>query len=120
MKDWIATLVRIVTGILFVTFSLGKFVDHTQESADFDRYGIPFPEVTTYLVGTLEMVCGVLLLLGLLTRPAALLLAAQPGRRDRHRGPGRRRYVPPRGRARDVGGDGVPGVGGRRPARARS
>jgi putative oxidoreductase len=72
---WITTVVRITTGVLFVTFSLGKFVDHAQESVDFDRYGIPLPEATTYLVGTLELVCGVLLVLGLLTRPAALLLA---------------------------------------------
>jgi putative oxidoreductase len=62
--------VRIVTGVLFVGFSLGKFVDHATESADFDHYGIPAPEVATYLVG------GVLLILGLLTRPAAALLAA--------------------------------------------
>jgi putative oxidoreductase len=68
--------VRVVTGVLFVTFSLGKFVDHAQEAADFQHYGIPAPEVATYLVGTLELVCGVLLVLGLLTRPAAALLAA--------------------------------------------
>jgi putative oxidoreductase len=68
--------VRVVTGVLFVTFSLGKFVDHAQEAANFERYGIPSPEVATYLVGTLELVCGALLVAGLLTRPAAALLAA--------------------------------------------
>jgi uncharacterized membrane protein YphA (DoxX/SURF4 family) len=73
---WCTTVVRIVTGVLFVTFSLGKFVDHAQESADFDHYGIPAPQVATYLVGTLELVCGALLIVGLLTRPAAALLAA--------------------------------------------
>jgi putative oxidoreductase len=73
---WCTTAVRITTGVLFVTISLGKFVDHGKESADFDRYGIPAPEVTTYLVGTLELVCGLLLVVGLLTRPAAALLAA--------------------------------------------
>jgi putative oxidoreductase len=72
---WFTTVVRVATGALFVSFSLGKFFDHTKESADFDRYGIPAPEVATYLVGTLELVCGALLVLGLLTRPAALLLA---------------------------------------------
>jgi putative oxidoreductase len=73
---WATTVVRMVTGALFVMFSLGKFVDHMTESADFDRYGIPAPEVATYLVGTLELLCGALLLVGLFTRPAALLLAA--------------------------------------------
>jgi putative oxidoreductase len=72
---WATTVVRIVTGALFVSFSLGKFVDHAQESADFDHYGIPAPEVATYLVGALELVCGLLLVIGLCTRPAALLLA---------------------------------------------
>ncbi|MDQ1430139.1 MAG: putative oxidoreductase, partial [Actinomycetota bacterium] len=72
---WITTVVRVATGVLFITFSLGKFVDHAQESADFDHYGIPVPEVATYLVGTLELGCGALLVVGLFTRPAALLLA---------------------------------------------
>jgi putative oxidoreductase len=68
--------VRVVTGVLFVTFSLGKFLDHATEAADFEHYGIPAPEVATYLVGTLELVGGLLLVVGLLTRPAAALLAA--------------------------------------------
>jgi putative oxidoreductase len=73
---WCTTVVRVVTGVLFVTFSLGKFVDHAAEAADFEHYGIPAPEVATYLVGTLELVGGLLLVVGLLTRPAAALLAA--------------------------------------------
>ena len=72
---WVTTAVRVIAGVLFVTFSLGKFVDHAQETADFDHYGIPAPEIATYLVGTLELVCGALLVVGLLTRPAAFLLA---------------------------------------------
>ena len=72
---WATALVRVVTGVLFVLFSLGKFVDHAHESADFDHYGIPAPEVATYLVGTLELLGGLLLVVGLFTRPAALLLA---------------------------------------------
>jgi uncharacterized membrane protein YphA (DoxX/SURF4 family) len=72
---WATTAIRVITGVLFVTFSLGKFVDHAHETTDFDHYGIPAPEVATYLVGTLELVCGALLVVGLLTRPAAFLLA---------------------------------------------
>jgi putative oxidoreductase len=68
--------VRVVTGVLFVAVSLGKFVDHAAEATDFAHYGIPAPEIATYLVGTLELVGGALLVIGLLTRPAAALLAA--------------------------------------------
>jgi uncharacterized membrane protein YphA (DoxX/SURF4 family) len=67
--------VRIATGALFVTFSIGKFADHAHESVDFDRYGIPAPETATYLVGALELSAGLLLIVGLFTRPAAFLLA---------------------------------------------
>jgi putative oxidoreductase len=72
---WATAVVRVVSGVLFVLFSLGKFVDHAQESADFDHYGIPAPDVATYLVGALELVGGLLLIVGLLTRPAAAVLA---------------------------------------------
>ena len=72
---WATTVVRIVTGALFVMFSIGKFADHADESADFEHYGIPAPEVATYLVGALELVGGALLIVGLLTRPTAFLLA---------------------------------------------
>lgn len=70
------TAVRVITGVLFVGFSLGKFTDHAHEAADFDRYGVPIPEVATYAVGVLELVCGLLLITGLVTRLAASLLAA--------------------------------------------
>jgi putative oxidoreductase len=73
---WATTLVRVVTGVLFVTFSVGKFADHMAESVDFDRYGLPWPDGAVYLAGTIELVGGVLLIIGLLTRPAALALAA--------------------------------------------
>jgi putative oxidoreductase len=71
----VTTAVRIVTGVLFVSFGAGKFADHMAESADFDRYGLPWPDASVYLAGTIEVVCGVLLVAGLLTRLAALALA---------------------------------------------
>ena len=57
-------------------FSLSKFTDHASEVRDFTRFGVPAPAVSTYLAGSIEFVGGVLLLAGLLTRLAALLLAA--------------------------------------------
>jgi putative oxidoreductase len=68
-------LVRIVAGVVFVTVSTGKFLDHAQEAMDFDRYGVPVPDVAVVTVGAIEAVCGLLLVIGLLTRPAAGLLA---------------------------------------------
>lgn len=67
-------ILRIAAGVVFVSYSLGKFRRHDAEADAFDRYGIPFPEVTVYLIGMLELVGGVLLILGLATRPVALAL----------------------------------------------
>lgn len=68
-------VLRLAAGVVFVAFSVGKFTRYDSESAAFDRYGIPFPEVTTYLVGVLELAGGLLLIVGLLTRPVAIALA---------------------------------------------
>ena len=66
---------RIVAGAFFVSVSTGKFFDHAKEAVDFDRYGVPAPDVAVYGVGTVELVGGLLLVIGLLTRPAAAALA---------------------------------------------
>jgi len=68
-------ILRIGAGLVFVVFSLGKFTRHAAEAAAFDRYGIPLADVATYLGGATELVCGLLLVAGLATRPAALALA---------------------------------------------
>jgi putative oxidoreductase len=68
-------LVRAGTGVFFVSVSIGKFFDHAQEAVDFDRYGVPAPDLAVYAVGVVELVGGLLLVVGLLTRPAALALA---------------------------------------------
>lgn len=73
--DWIALAVRVVAGAIFVGFSLGKFLRHGAEAAAFDRYGVPFPDASTYLIGSLEAICGCLLIVGFLTRPAAFTMA---------------------------------------------
>jgi putative oxidoreductase len=70
----IPLVIRVGAGAVFFAFSFGKFRRHDAEANAFDRYGIPFPDVTTYLVGTLEFIGGLLLIAGLLTRPAAVAL----------------------------------------------
>jgi putative oxidoreductase len=71
----LVALVRVSTGVIFVLIGSGKFVDHAAEVADFRHYGIPAPELAVWAVGSIEVVCGVLLIVGLMTRPAAGLLA---------------------------------------------
>jgi putative oxidoreductase len=73
---YLATAVRVVAGAVFVSVSTGKFLDHTHEAVDFKSYGIPIPDTAVYVVGTLELIGGLLLVLGLFTRVAAFLLAA--------------------------------------------
>jgi putative oxidoreductase len=66
---------RAAAGVFFVSVSTGKFFDHAQEAVDFDRYGVPAPELAVYGVGIVELAGGLLLVVGLLTRPAAAALA---------------------------------------------
>jgi hypothetical protein len=40
----------------------------------FEKIGIPFPAIAAPLVGSIEVICGALLIVGLLTRVASLLL----------------------------------------------
>ena len=72
----LALVVRVAAGAIVAGFGVGKFTHHGAESAALDRYGIPFSDVTTLWVGLVELGCGACLVLGLLTRPAALALAA--------------------------------------------
>lgn len=69
------TAIRVVTGVFFISVSIGKFTEHSQEVADFDCYGVPIPEVAVYVVGAVELIGGIALVLGLMTRLAALVLA---------------------------------------------
>jgi putative oxidoreductase len=68
-------LIRLLAGAVFFIEGAKKFLFAAQWGAGrFARIGIPFPEFTGPFVGVVEIVCGALLLLGLLTRPAALVL----------------------------------------------
>jgi uncharacterized membrane protein YphA (DoxX/SURF4 family) len=68
--------VRAFAAFVFVSFGIGKFVDHRSELASFRHYVLPNPDLLVYLVGGLEIGCGILLTPGFLTRLAAVLLAA--------------------------------------------
>jgi putative oxidoreductase len=61
---------RVVLAAVFIPIGLGKFVNHDTYIERFDRWGIPEPSLSSYLAGTTEVACGLLMLVGLLPRPA--------------------------------------------------
>jgi putative oxidoreductase len=70
-----ALVARVAGGVVFVVFGVGKFTSHASEVASFREYGLPAPEAFVYVIGVVEIVGGLLLIVGLATRPAALVLA---------------------------------------------
>ncbi len=68
-----AILIRLVVGTVFASEGILKFLQPAAQGAGrFAKIGIPAPELMGPLVGVVEIVCGVLLLVGLATRLAAL------------------------------------------------
>jgi len=69
----VVILIRIVVGGVFLSEGIQKFLFADENGVGrFAKIGIPSPEVTAPFVGVVEIVCGALILLGLLTRIAAI------------------------------------------------
>ena len=71
-----ATLVvRLLPGLVFFAEGIKKFMFPTEWGVGrFEKIGIIYPYFSAPFVGTVETVCGLLLIFGLFSRPAALLL----------------------------------------------
>ena len=70
-------LIRLLVGWVFVSEGIQKFLFSAQLGVGrFIKIGIPAPQIMAPLVGAIEIVCGSLLLIGLLTRLAAVPLLA--------------------------------------------
>ena len=68
-------LIRLVVGAVFLAEGIQKFLyPDALGVGRFAKVGIPAPEVMAPFVGVCEIVCGVLFLLGLLTRFAAVTM----------------------------------------------
>jgi putative oxidoreductase len=68
-------LIRILVGWVFVAEGVQKFLFPAQLGVGrFVKIGIPAPQIMAPFVGTVEIVCGTLLLLGLFARLAAIPL----------------------------------------------
>ena len=69
-------LIRLLVGLVFLAEGIQKFLFPDAFGAGrFAKIGIPSPELMGPFVGAVEVVGGALLLLGLLTRVAAIVLA---------------------------------------------
>ncbi len=69
--------VRLLVGLVFLPEGVKKFLFPEQWGAGrFARIGIPAPAAMAHFVGAVEIVCGALVIAGLLTRVAAVPLLA--------------------------------------------
>jgi putative oxidoreductase len=64
-------LIRVPVGLIFLTQGILKYIDSNMGVVRFARIGFPHPYFIAHFVGTFEIVCGFLVLLGLWTRAAA-------------------------------------------------
>ena len=68
-------LIRLIVGGTFLSEGIQKFLFVNELGVGrFVKIGIPHPEVMAPFVGVCEIVCGALLILGLLTRLAAIVM----------------------------------------------
>ncbi len=67
-------LVRIAVGLIFFTQGILKYIDPNMGVVRFTRIGFPHPYFTAHFVGTFEILCGLLLFVGLWTRLVSIPL----------------------------------------------
>lgn len=66
-------LIRLMVGLVFLSEGIQKFLyPEIRGAGRFVKIGLPEPEFLSYFVASFEIVCGVLIVLGLLTRLAVL------------------------------------------------
>lgn len=69
-----AVLIRAAVGLIFFTQGILKFTSAKMGVERFTHIGFPWPGFTAHFVGSFEIVCGLLVLVGLLTRLATVPL----------------------------------------------
>ncbi len=68
-------LIRLMVGAVFLSEGIQKFLfADTLGAGRFAKIGLPLPEFLGSFVGTFEIVCGTLMVIGLLTRLASIPL----------------------------------------------
>jgi putative oxidoreductase len=67
-------LMRVIVGAAFIVAGVEKLTNHAQTAVDFERWGLPSPDTFSYAISGVEIVFGLILILGILPRFAALVL----------------------------------------------
>ncbi|HYM74432.1 MAG TPA: DoxX family protein [Candidatus Dormibacteraeota bacterium] len=67
-------LIRFAVGLIFSTQGILKYIDPNMGVIRFTKIGFPHPYFTAHFVGAFEIICGLLVLLGLWTRLSAIPL----------------------------------------------
>src|SRR2546422_9136451 len=67
-------LIRLSVGLIFLTQGILKYTDPNWGVIRFTKIGFPFPDFTAHFVGTFEVICGFLVIIGLFTRLANIPL----------------------------------------------
>ncbi|MFW6157564.1 MAG: DoxX family protein, partial [Balneolaceae bacterium] len=66
-------LIRLMVGAVFLSEGIQKYLfPEVRGAGRFESIGLPMPEFLAYFVGGFEIACGLLILLGLLTRLAVI------------------------------------------------
>jgi putative oxidoreductase len=66
-------LIRLMVGVVFLSEGIQKFLfPAIRGTGRFEKIGLPAPEFLGTFVGSTEILCGILILLGLFTRLAAI------------------------------------------------
>ncbi|WP_299169770.1 DoxX family protein [uncultured Arthrobacter sp.] len=70
------TILRVITGFIFAAHGWQKYTEFTiaGTQASFADMGVPLADIAAPVISTLELVGGIALIFGLLTRPFAALL----------------------------------------------
>ena len=66
--------IRLAVGLIFLTQGILKYTDAHMGVERFTRIGFPHPAAVAHFVGAFEILCGLLVLVGLFTRLAAFPL----------------------------------------------
>jgi putative oxidoreductase len=66
--------IRLAVGLIFLTPGILKYIDPHMGVLRFVKIGFPYPGFTAHFVGTFEIACGTLVLLGLFTKIASIPL----------------------------------------------